>query len=46
LTEEFIKKCGILHYIVAYFSVIKNKDIVNFSSKLDELENIILIEVF
>jgi hypothetical protein len=43
-TEEWIQKMWFI-YIMEYYSAIKNKDILNFSGKWMELENIILSEV-
>jgi hypothetical protein len=44
LTEELIKiMCFI--YTIEYYTGIKNKDIMNFTGKWLELENIILNEV-
>jgi hypothetical protein len=34
-----------LHFIMEYYSAIKNKDIINFADKWMDLENIILSEV-
>ena len=43
-TKEQIKKMWFI-YTVEYYSAIKNKDILNFSGKSLELENIILSEI-
>ena len=43
-TEEQIEKIWFI-YTMKYYSVIKNKDIMNFAGKWMELENIILSEV-
>jgi hypothetical protein len=43
-TEEWIKKMWHI-YTVEYYSAIKNKEIMKFSGKWIELENIILTEV-
>jgi hypothetical protein len=42
-TEEWIKKMWCI-YIMEYYSVIQNKDIMKFASKWMELESIILSE--
>ena len=43
-TEGWIKKIWFI-YTIEYFSAIKNKDIMNFTGKWMEIENIILSEV-
>jgi hypothetical protein len=43
-TEEQIEKIWFI-YTMKYYSVIKNKDIINFADKWIELENIILSEI-
>ena len=43
-TKEWIQKTWFI-YTMAYYSAIKNKNIMNFASKWRELENIILSEV-
>jgi hypothetical protein len=42
--EEWIQKMS-FRYTMEYYSAIKNKDIMNFTGKWMELENIILSEV-
>jgi hypothetical protein len=44
LTEEWIKKM-LYVYVMEYYSVIKNNDIMKFAGKWLELENVILSEV-
>jgi len=43
-TEEWIQKIWFI-YTLEYYSAFKNKDIVKFSGKWMELENIILSEL-
>ena len=42
--KEWIQNMWFI-YTVGYYSAIKNKDIMNFSGKWMELENIILSEI-
>jgi hypothetical protein len=44
MTEEWIQKMWFI-YKIEYYSAIKNKDILTFTGKWMELENIILSEV-
>jgi hypothetical protein len=44
MTGEWIQKMWFI-YTMAYYSSIKNEDILSFASKWMELENIILSEV-
>jgi hypothetical protein len=44
MTEEWIQKMWFI-YTVEYYSAIKNEDILSFTSKWMEVENIILSEV-